>query len=243
MSYAVIDFETTGLFPQNADRVVEVGVVLTDDRGVIEHEWTTLVNPGRDIGASHIHGISAADVIDAPRFGDVADHLLDLVAGRTVVAHNATFDMRFLRAELARTGHDVDEPPALCSMRWAGRAIGAASLAQCCEALGIDLTNAHSALDDARATSHLVNRLIPMVGEHRSWVAERSLSSSFTWPGTRQSGVVPRATVRGAATTDPHAWLRSVLQAAKARRYGIPVVSEEAFVRLFEAYATGAAAG
>lgn len=55
MPLAVIDFETTGLVPERADRVVEVGIVLTDDDGGIEHEWTTLVNPHRDVGASHIH--------------------------------------------------------------------------------------------------------------------------------------------------------------------------------------------
>lgn len=57
MPFAVIDFETTGLAPERTDRVVEVGVVLTDDEGRIEHEWTTLLNPHRDIGVTHIHGI------------------------------------------------------------------------------------------------------------------------------------------------------------------------------------------
>lgn len=56
MPLAVIDFETTGLVPERTDRVVEVGIVLTDDDGGIEHEWTTLVNPHRAVGASHIHG-------------------------------------------------------------------------------------------------------------------------------------------------------------------------------------------
>ncbi|MBE7324497.1 DNA polymerase III subunit epsilon [Nocardioides sp. Y6] len=214
MPYAVIDFETTGLMPERSDRVLEVGVVLSDDRGQVEHEWTTLVNPGRDVGAAHIHGIRAADVLDAPGFADITDHLLELVAGRTVVAHNAWFDMRFLRAELLRAGHDLDHPPAVCSMRWAGRTIGAAALWQCCEALGIELVNAHTALDDARATSRLVAHLVEMVGQHPSWVADRDLSASFAWPGQRVPRPAPRTALRGAASDDPHVWLRSVLQAA-----------------------------
>jgi DNA polymerase-3 subunit epsilon len=83
-SFAVIDFETTGLVPEGTDRVVEVAVVLTDAEGRIEDEWTTLVNPRRDIGASHIHGITAADVVDAPDFGDIGDHLLGMLNGRAV---------------------------------------------------------------------------------------------------------------------------------------------------------------
>src|SRR5690606_38771230 len=93
MSFAIIDFETTGVMPERGDRVVEIGVVLTDAEGAVEHEWTTLVNPGRDIGASHIHGLRAVDLFDAPAFNDISDHLLSLVGTRTVVAHNAAFDM------------------------------------------------------------------------------------------------------------------------------------------------------
>lgn len=99
-------------------------------------------------------------------------------------------------------------------MRWAGRTLGAAALGQCCEALGIELVNAHNALDDARATSRLVAHLVEMVGQHPSWVAERDLSASFAWPGQRVPRPAPRTALRGAASDDPHVWLRSVLQAA-----------------------------
>lgn len=157
MSFAVIDFETTGLVPERTDRVVEVGVVLTDDDGCIELEWTTLVNPHRDVGASHIHGIPAGDVLDAPDFADISDYLLEMIGGRAVVAHNASFDMRFLHRELQLARYDVPTRPiALCSMKWAGRMMGAAKLSHCCEALGIALTNAHSALGDAHATAELL---------------------------------------------------------------------------------------
>ena len=61
MPFAVIDFETTGISPERGDRVTEVGLVLTDDFGAIEYEWSTLVNPRRDVGASHIHGLTARD--------------------------------------------------------------------------------------------------------------------------------------------------------------------------------------
>lgn len=50
MPFAVIDFETTRLVPERTDRAVEVDIALTDDGGGIQHEWTTLVNPHRDVG-------------------------------------------------------------------------------------------------------------------------------------------------------------------------------------------------
>lgn len=59
--YAVVDVETTGLFSAGQDRIAEIAVVLVDPDGKVEDSWATLVNPGRDLGAQHIHGIRAAD--------------------------------------------------------------------------------------------------------------------------------------------------------------------------------------
>ena len=54
--YAVVDVETTGLFPGAHHRVAEVAVVQVDDTGRVTGEWSTLVNPGRDLGSQHVHG-------------------------------------------------------------------------------------------------------------------------------------------------------------------------------------------
>src|ERR1019366_3747892 len=59
--YAVVDFETTGFRGLTTDRVVEIGVVCLDCSGEVADEWTTLVNPERDVSASHIHGITGRD--------------------------------------------------------------------------------------------------------------------------------------------------------------------------------------
>ena len=59
--YAALDFETTGLFPQKHDRVIEIGMVLLDKHGNVEGEWASLINPERDVGPTHIHGIRARD--------------------------------------------------------------------------------------------------------------------------------------------------------------------------------------
>lgn len=214
MSFAIIDFETTGLVPERHDRVVETAVVLTDEHGRIEHEWTTLVNPRRDVGASHIHGLTAADLLDAPEFADISDDLIRLVAGRTVVAHNASFDMRFLHAELVRAGHDmVDRPAAFCSMKWSGRLIGPAKLEHCCEALGIPLVDAHSALGDARAAAELMARLLTMRGTSPEWDEDHERSRAFPW--LTPTGRAPSKTVRrGERSHNPHGWLNTVLESA-----------------------------
>ncbi len=215
MPFAVIDFETTGLVPERTDRVVEVGIVLTDDDGRIEEEWTTLVNPRRDIGASHIHGITAADVLDAPVFAEISDHVLGMLAGRVVVAHNSTFDMRFLRRELDLAKYVIAErPAAVCSMKWAGRIIGAAKLSHCCDALGIALTGAHSALGDAHATAVLVAHLMELCRTADEWQQDLQRSSAYPWPRQFGLSAVAAAVLRGQTVVDPYAWLRSVLQAA-----------------------------
>src|SRR5690349_16832145 len=97
--FAVIDLETTGLVTGLNHRVAELAVVHVEPDGSISGAWETLVTPGRDLGPQHIHGIAAADVMDAPKFADIAPRLVELLAGRIIVAHNATFDVGFLTAE------------------------------------------------------------------------------------------------------------------------------------------------
>src|SRR5699024_9449207 len=125
----------------------------------------------------------AAELLDAPEFADVGDYLLTLLAGRTVVAHNAPFDMRFLQRELQRAKYHLpDRPPALCSMKWAGRVIGAAKLEHCCEALDIELAQAHTALADARATAQLLGFLQQRCASSSEWRSDANISATFSWP-------------------------------------------------------------
>ncbi|MFD0205357.1 MULTISPECIES: exonuclease domain-containing protein [Saccharothrix] len=157
MGYAVVDVETTGFAARGSDRVVEVAVVGLDDAGRVTDEWCTLLNPGRDLGPQHVHRIRAADVWHAPTFARAAGAIAARLAERVVVAHNLSFDARFLTAEFARAG--VDLPlTGLCTMRLADRYLpnlAGRSLRACCEAAGVVLDSAHSALHDARATARL----------------------------------------------------------------------------------------
>ncbi|WP_409332303.1 exonuclease domain-containing protein [Trujillonella humicola] len=161
MTVAVIDVETTGLSPRT-DRVVEIGVVLLDERGEVEAEFETLVNPGRDVGPTRLHGIRAGDVVEAPAFSDVAPYLRSLLTGRTVVAHNALFDLRFLAREFARAGLPAELPPTLCTMRLAPLFFGPGtrSLQALCGFVDIPLNHGHAALHDARATAELMLHML-----------------------------------------------------------------------------------
>jgi DNA polymerase III subunit epsilon len=156
--FAVVDVETTGLFPAR-DRVVELAVVHLDPDARVTGEFSTLIDPRRDVGPTHIHGIKAADVSGAPTFAEAAPTILGLLAGRVLVAHNARFDAMFLDAELGRSGMRLSAVPVMCTMQLAGHYLGglpARTLPACCQAAGVTLSEHHSALHDARAAAGLL---------------------------------------------------------------------------------------
>jgi len=104
MKIAVIDVETTGLYP-GKDRVVEIAVVVVTPDGKRLGEFSTLVNPERDVGPTSVHGLTAQDVYSAPRFGELAGHLISVLDGTVAIAgHNVWFDQSFLKAEFERLG-------------------------------------------------------------------------------------------------------------------------------------------
>ena len=183
--FAVIDFETTGLFPGGHDRIIEVAVVHVSADGQIEGEWETLINPGRDLGRQDIHRVRAADVMNAPAFAQVARQLVALLDGRVIVAHNAGFDTRFLLAELARAGNPVTEPViSLCTMQLAREFLPGTgrSLADCCAAYDIDLTDAHRASVDAFATAELLGSYITGAADSSLWADALTLAAAYRWP-------------------------------------------------------------
>ena len=157
MPYAVIDTETTGFSPAKGDRMLEIAVVRLDDAGEVLDTWETLLDPQRPVGATHVHGITAADVVGAPVFGEVAEHVVSLVAGHVVVGHNVDFDLRFLTAELAAADVALTIAGTLCTQRLAPDYLPGPrrTLAVCCEQAGIVNDHAHSALGDALATAKL----------------------------------------------------------------------------------------
>jgi DNA polymerase-3 subunit epsilon len=111
---SVLDFETTGL-NAGPDRVVEVSVVRMEPGRAPRLVFDTLVDPGRDVAATSIHGITDEDVADAPTFDEIAGDLVRTLSDSVVAAYNVYFDMRFLEYELGCSGLGCT-PPYLCLM-------------------------------------------------------------------------------------------------------------------------------
>jgi DNA polymerase-3 subunit epsilon len=200
--FAVIDFETTGFAAHKSDRVVEIGVVCMDHSGEIVEEWTTLVNPERDVSAGHVHGITSREVYGAPRFADVAGLLAESLRSRVLVAHNLSFEVQFLMGEFARLGHQLqlDRSCGICTMTLASIYIphSPRNLQACCDSCGVELTDAHSALADARATTQLLARYLGVdPGFVERWSDRLASSLAVQWPALAAEWSCCKARVAG----------------------------------------------
>ena len=107
----VLDTETTGLEPSQGHRVIEVACVEMVNRSLTGNHLHLYINPDRDSDpeALRIHGLTSEFLSGHPRFEEVAQQIMDYVAGAEVVIHNAPFDKKFLNAELARAGQPAFE--------------------------------------------------------------------------------------------------------------------------------------
>lgn len=161
--FAVIDVETTGLSPRS-HRIIELAIVRLDASGHVLDEWVQRFNPQGPVGATHIHGITDADVADAPLFADVLPTINLGLSGTVLVAHNARFDTGFLAAEYERAGWDLPQVPTVCTMEASRHYLPALErrrLVDCCAAVGVRNERAHSALADARATGEVLASWLP----------------------------------------------------------------------------------
>jgi DNA polymerase-3 subunit epsilon len=109
MRQLVLDTETTGLDPKLGHRIIEIAAVELVDRRPTGRNLHLYVNPEREIdaGATQVHGMTAEDLQDKPKFRDVAVDFLEFVRGAEWIIHNAPFDIGFLDGEFAR----LDMPP------------------------------------------------------------------------------------------------------------------------------------
>ena len=163
-SFAVVDVETTGSRAYHGDRITEVAVIAVHD-GVATPVFETLVNPERSIPPAIVAltRITWEMVRDAPRFADVCDQLLGALEGKVFVAHNATFDWRFLSAEIERVTRRPLVGRKLCTVRMARRLVPQLrrrNLDSIASFYGIDIPARHRAGGDAIATARVLLRLL-----------------------------------------------------------------------------------
>jgi DNA polymerase-3 subunit epsilon len=156
--YAVVDIETTG-GRKGGNSITEIAVIKVRNQEIIS-EWSSLVNPQRHIPAhiNRLTGISNSMVTDAPIFAEIADELKKQLSGTIFVAHNVGFDYSFIQSAYEAIGQPF-RMPKFCTVsnsrkRFPGlRSYGLGALA---EHFDIDLEGHHRALNDARATAHLL---------------------------------------------------------------------------------------
>ncbi len=106
MREVVLDTETTGFDPDSGHRIVEIACLELQNHMPTGRHFQQYVHPERDMPeeALKVHGLSAEFLSEFPVFGEVADGFLEFIAEAPLVIHNAAFDLKFLNAELARTG-------------------------------------------------------------------------------------------------------------------------------------------
>ncbi len=158
-TYAVIDFETTGLSPSYGARPTEIAVVMVQDHQIVGR-YQSLMNPGVPIpyDIQALTGITNAMVKAAPSIAEVMQEAADFVGSHPLVAHNAAFDRKFW--EYCLTGSCQPNPVFICSLLLARRLFPEAPnhrLSTLVQALGLPMTGRyHRALADAEATAYLL---------------------------------------------------------------------------------------
>lgn len=170
LTYVVFDSETTGLNPLQGDEIVQLAAVrIVNGRRVEGEVFDTLVNPGRLIPpvSTEVHGITDAMVADAPPVPDVVRRFHKFAEGAVLIAHNAPFDMEFLRRVEGQLGLTFDMP-VLDTVLLSAVVYGqheVHSLDALSHRLGITIPeeDRHTAIGDTIATADAFLKLMPML--------------------------------------------------------------------------------
>ncbi|GFM16893.1 DNA polymerase III subunit epsilon [Mycobacterium sp. PO1] len=182
----MVDVETSGFRPGQA-RIVSVAALALSDDGNVEKSLYSLLNPGVDPGPTHVHGLTAEMLAGQPTFGDVAADLVEVLRGRTLVAHNVGFDYSFLAAEAELVDVELPVEDVMCTVELARRLdLGLANLRL--ETLarhwGISQMRPHDALDDAMVLAQILKPVLVRARERRVWLPVHPVTRR-SWPNGR----------------------------------------------------------
>ncbi|WP_235026676.1 exonuclease domain-containing protein, partial [Dietzia lutea] len=208
VTFVVVDLETTGTRP-GGDEITEIGAVRVRG-GEVQAELSTFVSidgvlPGH---ISRLTGIAPEDLVGAPSLGEVMATFLEFSRGAVLVAHNARFDLGFLRAAAAATGHRWPDPPSVCTLALARRVLHRGEtrghrLGVLAAHLGATVEPNHRALQDARATVDVLHALISRVGD----CGVSTLSELLAYDGRLAPEIRRRATLTESLTDGPGAYV------------------------------------
>ncbi len=201
--FVVVDLETTGGSPHDCG-ITEIGAVKVQ-AGQVLGEFHTLVNPGSAIPAfiQVLTGISDAMVAGSPQVESVLPEFLAFARGAVLVAHNAPFDLGFLKAAAARTGYEWPTFGVLDTARLARQVLLRDEVPNCklstlARLFRATTTPNHRALDDARATVDVLHGLIERVGTQGvDTLEELTTYSSRVSPERRRKRYLAEGLPRG----------------------------------------------
>ena len=192
--YAIIDIETTGLSAKK-EKITEIAIIIHDGKKETER-FQTLINPERRIPyrITQLTGINDQMVSAAPKFYEVAKKILELTEGKTIVAHNVTFDYNFIKAEFAEFSYDFQRR-ILCTVKMSRKVFPGQpsySLGKITRQLGIPHSHKHRAMGDAEATRLLFELILknsPEVALEKPIKLPKALSESVINSLPNEAGI------------------------------------------------------
>jgi DNA polymerase-3 subunit epsilon len=182
----VVDVETSGFRPGQA-RIVSIAALALSDDGNVEKSLYSLLDPGVDPGPTHVHGLTAEMLAGQPTFGDVVGDLVEVLRGRTLVAHNVGFDYSFLAAEAELVSAELPVDTVMCTVELARRldlGLSNLKLETLAAHWGVTQMRPHDALDDAMVLAGILKPVLVRARERRKWLPVHPVSRR-TWPNGR----------------------------------------------------------
>lgn len=160
--FSIIDIETTGN-SYKFGKITEIAIYQHNGQEITD-SFSTLINPEIDIPffITDLTGINNEMVKGAPRFFEVAKKIVEMTRGRTFIAHNVSFDYKFIQQEFARLGYDYQRKT-MCTVKMSRKLLPghrSYSLGKLCSELGIQINGRHRADGDALATVKLFEILL-----------------------------------------------------------------------------------
>ena len=170
LDYTVFDTETTGLAPAAGDEIVSIGAARIVNGRLLEHEvFEQLVDPGRAMSpeASRITGIETAMLANQPPLAKVLPAFHQFCEDTVLIAHNAAFDLRFLRQKEEATGIRFTQPvlDTLLLSAVIHPDFESHGLEAIAERMGVNPIGRHTALGDAIMTGEVFLRMLPLLAE------------------------------------------------------------------------------
>ncbi|MDQ2178017.1 exonuclease domain-containing protein [Marinifilum sp. D714] len=157
--FAIISLETTGISPQHGDHLVELAIQTVNWNGELLDSYETLIHPGKDIEGFQIHGITDDMVKNAPSASEIVPDILSRLNGKTLVAHDLDFAVRFLEPIL---NDSMPKLKGICTLKLFDLVApdsGLRRLEQLCTYYDIEFSVRHSAKSDSLATAKLFSIL------------------------------------------------------------------------------------